>query len=405
MVFVFGSGYVAGMGNTTITLSNVQASVMQVIDSSMLFFMVPSGASSGPLTVATTSPAASATSWLNVTPDDGYGGTWVKPAESTIPNNAEGDMIRYGRELMTKTHYYFNVLGVVPGYSTGNDLNCTSCHVGEGTVALSSPFSAVYPKYVAGTQYFPRSGKYLNNEGRIQGCLKRSMNAQTQTLPETGYEMQSMVAYFKWLATGMKVANWTQVKGQGFPSVPLLTRPVDPVRGQVVYETYCASCHGTDGLGSTVAGVVVPPVWGSRSFNDGAGMFRPRTAITFIRANMPLGKAVPTDPTTWLSLEDAWDVTAYVVYQNRPVFFNLANDWPTNHVSPIDGVPDWVRKAPDAWYAPYYPRWDGAHYTYDTAYPQIYNENKHKYGPWQDMLSLQTKMISDFKLCGRSPCP
>ena len=60
---------------------------------------------------------------------------------------------------------------------------------------------------------------------------------------------------------------------------------------------------------------------------------------------------------------------------------------------------------PDAGYAPYYPRWDGAHYGCDTTYPQVFPEIKHKYGPWQDMLSLQTKIINDFKACGRSPCP
>ena len=85
--------------------------------------------------------------------------------------------------------------------------------------------------------------------------------------------------------------------------------------------------------------------------------------------------------------------------------FNLANDWSCTHGSPIAGVPDWMRKAPDAGYAPYRPRWDGVQYSCDTTYPQVYDAIKHKYGPWQDMLSLQTKMINDFKLCGRSPCP
>lgn len=335
---------------------------------------------------------------------DGYEGTWVRPDPSTIPNTPEGDMIRYGKELLTKTHYYFNQLDVVPGYSIGNKLNCTNCHLEEGTRAYSSPLAVVYHKYGGTGQYAARSGKYLTNEGRIQGCLKRSMNAQKQTLPETGYEMQSMVAYFKWLATGMKVADWTLVKGQGFIAVADMTRAADPVRGKRIYGQKCAACHGMDGQGLTARGITYPPVWGPDSFNDGAGMFRPRTAVRFIKGNMPFGLADPTDPTTQLSTADAWDVTSYVVYQSRPVFYNLANDWSCFHAGP-DGVPDWMRKAPDAGYAVYYPRWDGAHYVCNTASPQVFAAKKHKYGPWQDMLSLQTKIINDFKACGASPCP
>lgn len=335
---------------------------------------------------------------------DGYEGTWVAPDPATIPNDATGDMIRYGKELLTKTYYYFNVLKVVPGYSIGNKLNCTNCHLEEGTRAYSSPWAVVYYKYSGVGQYAARSGKYLTNEGRIQGCLKRSMNAQTQTLSETSYQMQSMVAYFKWLATGMQVSAWTKVKGTGFIAVTDLTRAADPMRGKMVYDMNCATCHGKNGAGLTVNGVTYPPLWGSNSFSNGAGMYRPRTGVRFIKGNMPFGIAVPTDPTTQLSTEDAWDVTSYVVYQTRPLYYNTANDWSCTHAGP-DTVPDWMRKAPDAGYTPYYPRWDGVHYVCDTTYPQVFPEIKHKYGPWQDMLSLQTKIISDFLTCGASPCP
>ena len=405
-VVVFGSGFPEGRGDIGVTFNGVQAPVVQVLNSRMLSFTLPSGATSGRVEVTAAGGSARAAAWLNVPPDDGFGGTWVKPDESTIPAGADGDMIRYGRELLTKTNHYFNVLGVVPGYKTGSDLNCTSCHMGEGTAALSSPFAVAYGKYSGTGPYFPRSGKHLNTEGRIQGCLKRSMNAQSMTLPEDGREMQSMVAYFRWLATGMKVADWTMVKGQGFAPVPALTRALDPVRGRQVYAAQCASCHGTDGLGMTqVTGTVVPPLWGPRAFNDGAGIFRPRTGVGFIKGNMPLGTAVPTDPATQLSLDDAWDVTAFVVYQNRPAFFDRDNDWrPCANVGP-DGVPDWMRKLPDAAYGPYLPRWDGVQYTCDPASPPAFDPFTHRYGPWQDALELQTTIINDFKACGRSPCP
>ncbi len=404
--FVFGSGYAEGTGHTTVTLNGIEAPAVHVLGPSLLVFQVPEGVGSGPLTVATAAtPGASAAAWVTVAPEDGYGGTWVRPTEASIPATDQGALIRYGRELVTRTHEYFNVRQVRPGYSTGSDLNCTSCHMGDGTVASSSPWGAVWGKYSGRGPYFARAGRHLDTAGRIQGCLQRSMNAQPQVLPVDSREMRAMVAYFEWLGTGMKVADWTQVKGQGFPTVPLLTRAADPARGERVYATYCASCHGKDGQGlAQVTGTVVPPLWGPRSFNDGAGMFRAATGVGFIRGNMPLGKAVPWDESTQLSVEDAWDVTSYVVFQDRPVWHRQADDWSCRNHGP-DGVPDWMLKAPDTGYGPYRPRWSGTEYTCDEAAPPVFDEVTHKYGPWQKLRELQSQIIKDFKACGRSPCP
>ncbi len=58
--------------------------------------------------------------------------------------------------------------------------------------------------------------------------------------------------------------------------------------------------------------IVFPPLWGSNSFNWGAGMHRVNTAAGFIKANMPLGK-----PNS-LSDQEAWDVAAYINSFPRP---------------------------------------------------------------------------------------
>ncbi|HTY99731.1 MAG TPA: hypothetical protein VMB75_07845, partial [Rhodocyclaceae bacterium] len=55
----------------------------------------------------------------------------------------------------------------------------------------------------------------------------------------------------------------------------------------------------------------VPPVWGLRSFNKGAGMHNVQTAAGFIKANMPLGAPALAD-------QDALDVAAYINAQVRP---------------------------------------------------------------------------------------
>src|SRR5207237_6236658 len=56
-----------------------------------------------------------------------------------------------------------------------------------------------------------------------------------------------------------------------------------PISGARVYATACAKCHGEGGEGTAVA----PPVWGTHSYNIGAGMARVRTAAAFISDNMP----------------------------------------------------------------------------------------------------------------------
>ena len=59
-VFIFGSGYQPL--TTKVQVNGVSAPIVQVLDPNMLIFMVPSGASSGKITVTTSSPAASFTS-------------------------------------------------------------------------------------------------------------------------------------------------------------------------------------------------------------------------------------------------------------------------------------------------------------------------------------------------------
>lgn len=58
--------------------------------------------------------------------------------------------------------------------------------------------------------------------------------------------------------------------------------------------------------------IVFPPLWGEGAYNAGAGMHRVKTAAEFIYANMPqaLGGT--------LSVQEAWDVAAYINSQSRP---------------------------------------------------------------------------------------
>lgn len=337
---------------------------------------------------------------------DGFEGTWIKPDESSILSGSAGDMIRYGKEILTNT--YATIGGgsdFMPPFS-GNRLACSNCHMDEGTAAYAGPWSVVAMKYSDPGIYSSRTNEYRNRERRINGCMQRSMNGIP--LPHDSYEMQSILAYWDWLASGMQTTTWQEVKGQGFLPLADLTRPADPIRGADIYKENCQACHQEDGDGiwdASAQKYIYPAIFGQHSFNDGAGMYRLRTGVRFVYSNMPFGKADAAsagalgDHSSLLSAEDAWDVMAYVVSQDRPIFKNRESDW---GLTPgPDGVPDWLKKRVDGDYPIYYPRSNYADdycANPDLSYPAVFTQAEHKYGPWTEMLALQNEIIATYKV-------
>ncbi len=60
------------------------------------------------------------------------------PAESSLPDNAFGEMVRQGQALFVETRK--NAPHLV-----GNQLNCVNCHLDQGRRANSAPQWAAYP--------------------------------------------------------------------------------------------------------------------------------------------------------------------------------------------------------------------------------------------------------------------
>jgi thiosulfate dehydrogenase len=231
------------------------------------------------------------------------------PSDDAIPPGDEGDAIRLGREIATHT---FELL---PSH-VGSDLHCSSCHLAAGTTPSAGPWvgvTSIYPEYRS------RAARAITIEERIDECFERSINGTP--LPRSGPEMKGLVAYMTWLSAG--VPKGAEVVGRGFAR---LERPpnVDSDSGKKSYGARCATCHGVDGGGrrNTDGSYAVPPLWGPRSFNIGAGMARLDTAAAFVHQNMPLGQ--PEKPTTW----ESYDIAAYFTEQARPDFPGKSNDWP-----------------------------------------------------------------------------
>ena len=87
-------------------------------------------------------------------------------------------------------------------------------------------------------------------------------------LPEREPEMQALVAYIKFLSTG--VPRGEVLPGMGVGRMPELDRQADPQRGQMIYTNVCAGCHGADG--KAFAAACRAPIW--------ATLCRPFGAVT-----------------------------------------------------------------------------------------------------------------------------
>lgn len=247
-----------------------------------------------------TSPSASAQSLAPVLP---------VPDAATIPAGPMGAAVIRGRLLLSDTRRQLPE-------NVGNGLNCTSCHLNNGTVAFASPWvglTAAFPEYRA------RSGKLISLQERINDCFRRSMNGQP--LAADGENMNAILAYMKWLSSGVPVGS--EVAGRGFEKIDTRLIP-DMHNGRRVYAQRCASCHGAEGQGipHPAGGYLMPPLWGRDSFNIGAGMARLYTAAAFVKRNMPLGQGGS------LSTQEAVDVAAFFTRQPRPDFAVRVNDWP-----------------------------------------------------------------------------
>jgi thiosulfate dehydrogenase len=93
-------------------------------------------------------------------------------------------------------------------------------------------------------------------------------------------------------------------------------------------------------------------LWGKNSYNVGAGIYQLSKFAGYIKNNMPFGVTF-TNPQ--LTVEQAWDVAAFVNSQPRPPK-NLSMDWPDIAAKPLD--------------YPFGP------------YSDSFSEKQHKYGPF-----------------------
>lgn len=228
-----------------------------------------------------------------------------KPAPFRPPPDSEMGDDPLGRQVALGQRI-FNDTGHEVPHLVGNDLKCVNCHMDDGRRPNSAPLWAAYGLY---PQYRKKNG-HVNNFGeRIRECFRYSMNGVQPAADDPA--VLAIEAYAAFLARG--APHGVVLPGQGYAQLPKPAQPADHARGLAVYKARCALCHGPDGQGQRVEDVVtIPPLWGPRSFNWGAGMAQVPNAAAFIRANMPQDKPGS------LSVQEAWDVAAFVDGKPRP---------------------------------------------------------------------------------------
>ena len=272
-----------------------------------------------------------------------------------IPNTPEGDLIRYGRELIAHTALYLGPTGKVMAISNG--MNCQNCHLKAGKKPFGNNYAGVAATY---PRFRPRSGTVESVEKRVNDCIERSLNGKK--LDDNSREMQAFVSYITWV--GSEVRKGVYPKGAGLLDLPLLDRPADPLKGSEVYIIHCKLCHGEQGEGVRDSGGIewkYPPLCNENSYNIGAGLFRLSRFAGYVKANMPYGTSYDNP---LLTDEEAWDVAAYINSLPRPVK-DISQDWPDTSTKPFDH--------------PFGP------------YADNFSEQQHKFGPFAPIKANQKK--------------
>lgn len=208
-------------------------------------------------------------------------------------------VIRRGYDLFTDTQQ-------LRGENVFNDMNCSSCHLGEGRQPFSAP---IWPAAVLLPNFRGKNQHVNNLEERIAGCFAYSMNG---TPPAYGSDdMLALSAYHQWLARGWPCIPTSRSMAVVFrpPSVPRssATRAVS----RAIWSTAPFVTPRMAPVTSRTASMSFrqPGGWLQQL---GAGIVRTFTAAGFIQNNMPLGQ-----PNS-LSDQEAWDIAYYMVQQERP---------------------------------------------------------------------------------------
>jgi thiosulfate dehydrogenase len=224
-----------------------------------------------------------------------------EPVSKEQVDDKLAEVVKLGESIVENTTTHPMSKGYV-----GNALNCTSCHLDNGRHEKAGTFLGTATAYPA---WSPRENRVITLEDRVLNCFMRSCNG---TRPPLGSEVSvAVTAYITSLSQGQTLRmNSKRPIGPGAIKL-LAVKPdqADIQRGAALYTSRCAECHQKDGQGDKDN----PPVWGERSYNDGAGLSSVENLAAWLKVAMPLDDTDLTD-------QQALDIAAYVNSHKRSHF-------------------------------------------------------------------------------------
>lgn len=217
-------------------------------------------------------------------------------ARATFPPGPQGDLIRYGHDLIEDTPRYAS------GYITAQ-MSCAACHLQAGRQPHAGSLLGIYALF---PQWSKRAHRFIALQDRLAECFLYSMNGRPPAYESR--EMIAMTAYIAFLSRGAPVG--TGFSGQGPVALQPNLQP-NAADGGRVYAARCIMCHGASGAGLAPQ---YPPLWGPTSFNDKAGMDHLDHMAPFVKV------AMPQNAPGSLTDQEALDVSAYILSKPRPHF-------------------------------------------------------------------------------------
>jgi thiosulfate dehydrogenase len=188
----------------------------------------------------------------------------------------------------------------------GNALNCRSCHLNNGRHPTAGTFVGTATAYPA---WSPRERRVITLEDRVLNCFMRSCNG---VRPPLGSEVSvAVTAYITSLSQDrpLKMNPERSIGPGAIQPLAVRSDQASLERGAALFASRCSDCHQADGQGDSEN----PPVWGARSYNDGAGLSSVDSLAAWLKVAMPLDEADLTD-------QQAVDIAAYVNSHDRPHF-------------------------------------------------------------------------------------
>ena len=241
---------------------------------------------------------------------------WAFPKNPLVDTSL--DTSRLSEEIRRGFRLFTNTPGEAPRLAPGG-MSCTNCHMNAGQREKSLPLVDVVGMF---PEYNRRSGRLYSLGDRITDCFLRSENATggallTDALPTpTSSDVLAISAYLTWLSRGSALGRAPSWRGQNTIAAANLVpvEKLDARKGEAIYADRCVNCHGMDGQGVEIGDKTAGPLWGPRSWNDGAGAARVYTLAGMIRYSMPY-----LDPGN-MTDEDAQHLAAFIDGKPRPAY-------------------------------------------------------------------------------------